>query len=170
MNNTSKTTCVFYLRNPSWLKLCPPPVTGASVTLKRQPLKDSWKRRFLLLNCECTLWVHSLKMVMHCVATSCGADVDIDTHTCFHHSQVTDLNSRLHSATERSHSEREELVGRLHHLSTENASAKLDNQKLKVPSAKSTADSNNLKSLSQILLIFRLICTFLIKLWCYVLF
>lgn len=55
-------------------------------------------------------------------------------HTCFHHSQVTDLNSRLHSVEERSRSEREELLDQLHRLSAENASAKLDNQRLKVPS------------------------------------
>lgn len=58
-------------------------------------------------------------------------------HTCFHHSQVTDLNSRLHSLEERSRSEREELMDQLHHLAAENASAKLDNQRLKVPSEKS---------------------------------
>lgn len=55
-------------------------------------------------------------------------------YTCFHHSQVTDLNSRLHSAEERSRSEREELLDQLHRLSAENASAKLDNQRLRVPS------------------------------------
>ncbi|KAM9360764.1 outer dense fiber protein 2-like [Symphorus nematophorus] len=45
--------------------------------------------------------------------------------------QVTELNSRLHSAEERSRTEREELRDQLHHLSAENASAKLDNQRLK---------------------------------------
>lgn len=55
-------------------------------------------------------------------------------YTCFHHSQVTDLNSRLHSVEERSRTEREELLDQLHQLSAENASAKLDNQRLKVPS------------------------------------
>lgn len=58
-------------------------------------------------------------------------------HPCFHHSQVTDLNSRLHSVAERSRSEREELMDQLHHLAAENASDKLDNQRLKVPSGKS---------------------------------
>lgn len=42
-------------------------------------------------------------------------------------------------------------MDQLHRLSAENASAKLDNQKLKVPSDKSTADSHNFKSISQIL-------------------
>ncbi|XP_044051158.1 outer dense fiber protein 2-like isoform X2 [Siniperca chuatsi] len=45
--------------------------------------------------------------------------------------QVTELNSRLHSAEERSRAEREELRDQLHHLSAENASTKLDNQRLK---------------------------------------
>ncbi|XP_076587367.1 outer dense fiber protein 2-like [Chaetodon auriga] len=45
--------------------------------------------------------------------------------------QVTELNSQLHSAEERSHTEREELRDQLHSLSAENASAKLDNQRLK---------------------------------------
>ncbi|XP_070820776.1 outer dense fiber protein 2-like [Chaetodon trifascialis] len=45
--------------------------------------------------------------------------------------QVTELNSQLHSAEERSRTEREELRDQLHSLSAENASAKLDNQTLK---------------------------------------
>nr|XP_046241833.1 outer dense fiber protein 2-like isoform X2 [Scatophagus argus] len=44
--------------------------------------------------------------------------------------QVTELNSQLHSVEERSRTEREELRDQLHHLSAENASAKLDNQRL----------------------------------------
>ncbi|XP_070760788.1 outer dense fiber protein 2-like [Enoplosus armatus] len=44
--------------------------------------------------------------------------------------QVTELNSQLHSAEERSRAEREELRDQLHHLSAENASIKLDNQRL----------------------------------------
>ncbi|XP_038560364.1 outer dense fiber protein 2-like isoform X1 [Micropterus salmoides] len=45
--------------------------------------------------------------------------------------QVTELKSRLHSAEERSRAEREELRDQLHHVSAENASTKLDNQRLK---------------------------------------
>ncbi|TMS03585.1 Outer dense fiber protein 2 [Larimichthys crocea] len=45
--------------------------------------------------------------------------------------QVTELNSRLHSTEERSRAEREELRDQLHHLSAENTSAALDNQRLK---------------------------------------
>ncbi|XP_008298096.1 outer dense fiber protein 2 [Stegastes partitus] len=45
--------------------------------------------------------------------------------------QVTELNSQLHSAEEKSRLEREELRDQLHHLSAENASIKLDNQRLK---------------------------------------
>ncbi|XP_035513957.1 outer dense fiber protein 2-like [Morone saxatilis] len=45
--------------------------------------------------------------------------------------QVTELTSRLHSAEERSRAEREELRDQLHHLSTENASTELENQRLK---------------------------------------
>uniref|UniRef100_A0A3P8TR49 Outer dense fiber protein 2 n=1 Tax=Amphiprion percula TaxID=161767 RepID=A0A3P8TR49_AMPPE len=45
--------------------------------------------------------------------------------------QVTELNSQLHSAEEKSRLEREELRDQLHHFSAENASTKLDNQKLK---------------------------------------
>ncbi|XP_054467331.1 outer dense fiber protein 2-like [Anoplopoma fimbria] len=44
--------------------------------------------------------------------------------------QVSELNSQLHSAEERSRAEREELRDQLHHLSAENASTKLDNQRL----------------------------------------
>ncbi|XP_074495599.1 outer dense fiber protein 2b isoform X2 [Sebastes fasciatus] len=45
--------------------------------------------------------------------------------------QVTELNSQRHSAEERSRTEREELRDHLHHLSAENASTKLDNQRLR---------------------------------------
>ncbi|XP_042343853.1 outer dense fiber protein 2-like [Plectropomus leopardus] len=45
--------------------------------------------------------------------------------------QVAELDSQLHSAEERSRTEREELREQLHHLSAENASTKLDNQRLK---------------------------------------
>ncbi|XP_051277724.1 outer dense fiber protein 2-like isoform X2 [Dicentrarchus labrax] len=45
--------------------------------------------------------------------------------------QVTELTSRLHSAEERSRAEREELRDQLHHLSAENASTELENQRLK---------------------------------------
>ncbi|XP_036954521.1 outer dense fiber protein 2-like isoform X1 [Acanthopagrus latus] len=44
---------------------------------------------------------------------------------------VSELNSQLHSVEERSRLEREELRDQLHRLSTENTSAKLDNQRLK---------------------------------------
>ncbi|XP_068576882.1 outer dense fiber protein 2-like isoform X2 [Cebidichthys violaceus] len=45
--------------------------------------------------------------------------------------QVSELNSKLHSAEERSRAEREELRDQLHHLSAGNASTKLDNQRLR---------------------------------------
>ncbi|XP_026178369.1 outer dense fiber protein 2-like [Mastacembelus armatus] len=44
--------------------------------------------------------------------------------------QVTELSSQLRSAEEKSRAEREELRDQLHHLSAENASTKLDNQRL----------------------------------------
>lgn len=45
--------------------------------------------------------------------------------------QVTELHSQLQAAAEKSRAEREELRDQLHHLSAENASTKLDNQRLK---------------------------------------
>ncbi|XP_071339930.1 outer dense fiber protein 2-like isoform X2 [Trachinotus anak] len=45
--------------------------------------------------------------------------------------QVTELNSQLRSAEEKSRAEREELRDQLQHFSAENASTKLDNQRLK---------------------------------------
>ncbi|KAF7660001.1 hypothetical protein LDENG_00290190 [Lucifuga dentata] len=45
--------------------------------------------------------------------------------------QLTELSSKLHSAEEKIRTEREELMDQLHHLSAENASTKLDNQRLK---------------------------------------
>ncbi|KAM9391706.1 outer dense fiber protein 2-like isoform 3-T3 [Pholidichthys leucotaenia] len=46
-------------------------------------------------------------------------------------SQVTELHSQLHLVNEKNQAEREEVRDQLHHLSTENASAKLENQRLK---------------------------------------
>lgn len=46
---------------------------------------------------------------------------------------MAEVTSQLRSSEEKSRSEREKLRDQLHHLSSENASAKLDNQKLKVP-------------------------------------
>lgn len=57
-NTNHEATCVFVFRNPSWLKRSPPPVTGASVTPKRQQQKSRWRRRFLLSSCECAFWAH----------------------------------------------------------------------------------------------------------------
>lgn len=51
---------------------------------------------------------------------------------CLHHSQVSDLNSQLHMSVDKVRLEREELMDQLHHLSAENTSTKLDNQRLKV--------------------------------------
>ncbi|KAM6945189.1 outer dense fiber protein 2-like [Lycodopsis pacificus] len=45
--------------------------------------------------------------------------------------QASELNSQLRSAEERSRAEREELRDHLHHLSAENASTKLDSQRLR---------------------------------------
>ncbi|XP_034548944.1 LOW QUALITY PROTEIN: outer dense fiber protein 2-like [Notolabrus celidotus] len=45
--------------------------------------------------------------------------------------QVTELTSRIHSAEEKSRTEREELRDQIQHLSAEDASTKLDNQRLK---------------------------------------
>ncbi|XP_047446968.1 outer dense fiber protein 2-like [Mugil cephalus] len=45
--------------------------------------------------------------------------------------QVAELRSRLHSVEEMSHTEREKLRDQLEHLSAENTSNKLDNQRLK---------------------------------------
>lgn len=56
---------------------------------------------------------------------------------CLHHSQVSDLNSQLHISVDKVRLEREELMDQLHHLSAENASTKLDNQRLKVGESRS---------------------------------
>lgn len=45
--------------------------------------------------------------------------------------QVSDLNSQLHMSVDKVRLEREELMDQLHHLSAENTSTKLDNQRLK---------------------------------------
>uniref|UniRef100_UPI003AAF52A5 outer dense fiber protein 2-like n=1 Tax=Centroberyx gerrardi TaxID=166262 RepID=UPI003AAF52A5 len=45
--------------------------------------------------------------------------------------QLSELSSQLHTAEERSRMEREELLDRLHSLSADNASAELDNHRLK---------------------------------------
>ncbi|XP_037535940.1 outer dense fiber protein 2-like [Nematolebias whitei] len=45
--------------------------------------------------------------------------------------KIAELNSKLHSAEEKSRTQREELRNQLHHLSAENAATKLENQRLK---------------------------------------
>nr|XP_040050577.1 outer dense fiber protein 2-like isoform X2 [Gasterosteus aculeatus aculeatus] len=58
--------------------------------------------------------------------------------------QLTELNSELHSAEERSRAEREELSSSLHRLSAEHASTKMDNRRLR---AQLTASEEKLRDL-----------------------
>ncbi|KAM3611928.1 uncharacterized protein V6R79_026028 [Siganus canaliculatus] len=59
-----------------------------------------------------------------------AAKTQLEEDTCALRFQVTELTTRLHSVEERSRREREELRDQLDHLSSENASTKLDNQQL----------------------------------------
>ncbi|XP_022623858.1 outer dense fiber protein 2-like [Seriola dumerili] len=60
--------------------------------------------------------------------------------------QATELNSQLRSAEEKSRAEREELRDQLQHLSAENTSTKLDNQRLKGELASSEEKLRGLQS------------------------
>lgn len=52
---------------------------------------------------------------------------------------MSDLNSQLHVSVDKVRLEREELMDQLHHLSAENTSTKLDNQRLKVGESSSVS-------------------------------
>lgn len=47
-------------------------------------------------------------------------------------SQLTELKNQLQSVEEKSRTETKSLIDQLHHLSAENASTKVENQRLKV--------------------------------------
>lgn len=138
-------------RKPSWLRLCPHPATGASDTLKRPRPNKSWKRKHQLSNCEftqansfnpgcvvlyCVIFFSTSAYILHLpsfyICLPYTSDYLVHTSPSLSRSQVTELNSRLQSAEERSRAEREELRDQLHQLSAETASTELHNQRLKV--------------------------------------
>lgn len=56
---------------------------------------------------------------------------------CLHHSELTELNTRLQSAAERSRTENEGLVDQIRRLSAEKVSTDVENKRLKVRAGKS---------------------------------
>lgn len=50
----------------------------------------------------------------------------------FSHSRITDMTEQLHEQEEKARSERDGLLDRLHELTAESSTARLENQSLKV--------------------------------------
>lgn len=109
----------FCWRSLTWLRPCPPPATGVVVTLKRQLLKHSWRRRTLLSDCECTwqtLTAHIHRSaIINCCLNGCLLKIspkDYDhimqwTHTCLYQSADRAEESTSVSGRENSHRHRE---------------------------------------------------------------